>query len=158
MRRWCFILGLIALGAEAHDGPPYPILVDRQTRHGRMSVWADPDLGTGTFWIYLEPAANAPLVNGVTVTVQRPGRQAQSCAGRLVHQAKDEQRFQCEVQFDELGTWRAHIQLPGEEVEQDVEVTPPGQGPVLDFILYLFPFVAVGALFILAMVRRRRGR
>jgi hypothetical protein len=44
------------------------------------------------------------------------------------------------------------------EAATDVEVTPPGQGPVLDFVLYLFPFVAVGVILVRAIVARRRPR
>jgi hypothetical protein len=172
MSRSLLLLALVASAAappraEAHDGPPYLIIVDRQTRHGRLSLWGDPDLGTGTFWVYLEPTADTPLADDVTVrmTAQRAGRQApvaRSGEAQPVRRTAEEQRFQGEIPFDELGPWLLRIELTGargsEAVEEVVEVTPPGQGPVLDFILYLFPFVAVGLLFILAMVRRRGGR
>jgi len=163
------LLGLLALAAaapraEAHDGPPYPVITDRTTRYGRLSAWGDPDVGTGTFWIDLERAGARELEDvEVSVAVQPvDGRlPAQERAARLVQKAPGARRYLCEVQFDAAGTWwlraRASGALGREEVEVKVEVTPPGQGPVLDFVIYSFPFVTAGVLFILAMVRRRRS-
>ena len=43
---------LLACGARvrAHEGPPYPILVDKTLGPCVVSVWSDPDVGTGTFF------------------------------------------------------------------------------------------------------------
>lgn len=157
-----FALGGVAPRAEAHDGPPYPVLTDRATRYGRLSAWGDPDVGTGTFWIDLERTGERELEDAeVTVAVQPvDGRlPAQAHAARLVQKASGARRYLCHVPFDAVGTWSLRIDLAGalgrEESEVKVEVTPPGQGPVLDFVIYSFPFAVAGALFIVAMVRRR---
>lgn len=152
--------------AQAHRGPPYPIVVDRVTGHGTLSVWADPDVGTGTFWITLEPSADggAPAEDSAVQVYVQPLDRSAPALGRpatLTRQSPGDRRFEVEVPFASLGPWWVRFDLSGsrgtESVEQRVEVTPPGQGPVLDFILYLFPFAAVGFLFILAMIRRGRA-
>lgn len=163
------LLGLLALvGAEprapAHDGPPYPVIVDAPTRYGRLSAWGDPDVGTGTFWIDLEPASGVPPGDARVSVSARPadgGLEAPRCDARSIQATDEVHRFQCEVELGAPGPWMLRIDLSGDRgqdaVERPVEVTLPGQGPVLDFILYAFPFAAVGVLFILAIVRRRRG-
>lgn len=160
---------LVALGvgpAAAHDGPPYPILVDRATGPVLLSVWADPDVGTGTFHVYLEPLADQPLPEHCAVEIL-----VQPVDGRLLERGftaeplrrrTGRQHHLGEVEFDAVGEWTARfvIDCRGRRGEAGtvVEVTPPGQGPVLDFLLYLFPFVAIGALVVRALVVGRRGR
>lgn len=154
--------------AAAHDGPPYPIVVDRPTGPVLLSVWADPDVGIGTYHVYLEPLARdrpLPADCGVRVAV-RPA------SGRLPERgyvaeplriSEDRRHHLAEVEFDAQEEWVTRIavrcgSLEG-EAETMVEVTPPGQGPVWDFILYLFPFVAVGILVVRALIgARRRGK
>ena len=65
------ILPILALAAAppalAHQGPPYPILVDRVMGPGVVSVWADPDVGTGTFYITVEAPPGRRLPANLTV-------------------------------------------------------------------------------------------
>src|SRR5215510_7571836 len=35
---------------SAHEGPPYPIMVDKMIGPCLVSVWADPDVGIGTYF------------------------------------------------------------------------------------------------------------
>lgn len=153
--------------AAAHDGPPYPILVEQPAGAVLLSVWADPDVGTGTFHVYLEPPADGrALPRGCEVEVL-----VQPVGGRLPERGWRAERFRvsdqrlhlvAEVEFDAVGEWTARfvVRCGGERAEAEtvVEVTPPGQGPVLDFVLYLFPFVAVAVLVVRALLRGRIRR
>ncbi len=167
--KWYSTLALAAIAgvmlpAGAHDGAPYPILVDRPAGAVLLSVWTDPDVGTGTFHIYLEPQKGKPLPPACVVHVA-----VQPVTGRLPearHETKlirrDEARYHYlgEVPFDAAEDWRARIivRCGKEEAEADqvIAVTPPGQGPLLDFVLYLLPFAGVGFLIVRALVARRR--
>lgn len=159
------LLALAAPPARAHEGPPYPILNDREAGPFLLSVWADPDVGIGTFYVYLEPLDDAPLPADTTVRIhvqpvsERVPETAHDTSPRPAR--GDQLQFLGEVPFDSQEWWHVRLELAssrgGGAVATDVEVTPPGQGPVLDFALYLFPFVAVGFLFILAVVKRRRA-
>ncbi|MGV3720338.1 MAG: hypothetical protein ACO1SX_05450, partial [Actinomycetota bacterium] len=51
------LLLLSATPALAHQGPPYPIIVDRAVGPYTFTVWADPDVGTATFYMNVEGAA-----------------------------------------------------------------------------------------------------
>lgn len=157
---------LVAAASEtgAHDGPPYAVVVDHACGPYTLSVWADPDVGTGTFYVYLEPSGAKSLPESASVEIfVRPadGRspEVRYPAARSPEARTDRQRYLGLVKFDTEGAWsvRVAVHAPGGggEVATDVAVTPPGQGPVLDFVLYLFPFVAVGSLFLLAFLRRR---
>lgn len=52
---------------HAHEGPPYPVLVDQRCGPYRVSVWGDPDVGTGTFFITLETPRGVRFVHPTTV-------------------------------------------------------------------------------------------
>lgn len=156
---------LLAVPARgvAHEGPPYPILVDQTLGPCVVSVWADPDVGTGTFFIALEPAPGGKLPEDIRV-----GLGVRPVSGRLpeaVYEANREGRqatvqYKAEVPFDAQELWRVRLLLQssrgGGEAVTDVEVTPPGYGR-WDLLLYLLPFVAVGWLWLRAIVKGRGG-
>ena len=55
--------------ARAHTGPPTPILVDHMIGPYLVSLWAHPEVGTGTFFIRLEPPLGGEIKNDVTAHV-----------------------------------------------------------------------------------------
>jgi hypothetical protein len=148
---------------RAHEGPPYPIIVDKSLGPSVASVWADPDVGTGTFFVILEPTRGGALPEEMKVEIGvRPsdGRLAE-----VVHAAEREGvrgrvQFKAEVPFDAEGPWHVRVVLQsaggGDEVSTEVEVTPPGLGR-WDLLIYLLPFVAVGVLWLRAVVAKRKG-
>ncbi|MET0622314.1 MAG: hypothetical protein ABW250_04985 [Pyrinomonadaceae bacterium] len=151
-----------ATRADAHDGPPYAILVDKSLGPSVASVWADPDVGTGTFFVILEPAPGAALPEEIKIDIAV--RPLDNHAAEAVHAAAREAvrgrvQFKAEIPFDAEGRWRVRVLLQspsgGGEMETDVEVTPPGLGR-WDLLIYLFPFLLVGALWLRAVTRRRR--
>lgn len=149
---------------RAHDGPPYAILVDQRVGPGVVSVWADPDVGTGTFFIILEPPPDGAVPDDLNVTLT-----AQPASGRLPEARYAAARealsgrvqYKAEVQFDAEEMWRVRVLLDsargGGELSTEVEVTPPGLGG-WDVPFYLFPFVAVGALWVRALLHRGKRR
>lgn len=149
--------------AGAHDGPPYPIVVDRIAGPYRLSVWADPDVGTGTFLLFLEPATDSPLASDCRVEIgTRAARGDTTWAWHSAERRPDRKAaraFEGRVPFDAAGPWLVRFRMASAAghaaIESQVEVTPPGQGPILDFVLYGFPFVAVAFLFLKAALRRR---
>lgn len=167
-RRAACLVTLAALflgrAASAHDGPPYPIVVDQATGPVLLTVWTDPDVGTGTFYLYLERLQGRPLPDRATLEVfVQPvgGRLAEKgYSAKLVRKDDDRQRYQAKVDFDAVGKWQTRIVVHTSggdgSATKIVDVTPPGQGPVLDFVLYLFPFVVVGGLAVRAVLVSRR--
>jgi hypothetical protein len=153
--------------ASAHEGPPYPIFVDKNVGPYLVSVWADPDVGTGTFFIVAEPSQGGARLNEIEVEVcVRPagGRLAEACYKAERNSVRDVAQYKIGVPFDKQELWHVRVivrsTLGEGEAAADVEATPPGLGR-WDLLLYLFPFVAVGFLWLRAVIRgrsrRRRG-
>ena len=153
---------LLVVPAQAHEGPPYPIIVDQPSGPYVITVWADPDVGTGTFYVTLEAADGGELPEELAVEIA-----VQPSTGRLAeasHRAEREPirgrvQYMAEVPFDAQEMWRVRVTVEGSpgrgEAATEVEVTPPGLGSY-DLIFYLLPFVAIGFLWARAAFRRRR--
>ena len=157
------LLLAVSSNVFAHEGPPYPIIVDKTLGPCVLSVWSDPDVGTGTFFFILEPAPGGKVPDDIRIDIGvRP------TSGRLpeaVYAAEREDQggrvqFKALVPFDAEESWRVRVRLRsaqgGGEAAADVEVTPPGYGR-WDLLIYLLPFAAVGALWLRA-VMKGRGR
>ncbi|HEV7902669.1 MAG TPA: hypothetical protein VGO96_02420 [Pyrinomonadaceae bacterium] len=168
-RHWLLLLlaGLLCaspLRVHAHDGPPYAILVDKPAGPSVISVWGDPDVGTGTFFIIVEPPPNGTLPDDVKITLA-----VQPASGRLPEARypatrealRNQVQYKSEVQFDAQEMWHVRVMLESAqgsgEISTEVEVTLPGLGG-WGILLYLFPFVAVGILWARAILYRRTRR
>ena len=68
-------------------------------------------------------------------------------------------QYKAQVHFDTQELWRVRVRLESAqgtaETVATVEATPPGYGR-WDLLVYLLPFVAVGLLWSIAMIRRTR--
>src|SRR5690606_13796095 len=54
---------------QAHEGPPFPIVVDHEIGPMLVSVWTDPDIGIGTFFVVFEAAGDAVLPDDLAVQI-----------------------------------------------------------------------------------------
>ncbi len=160
------VAGLLVLGlpavVRAHDGPPFPIVVDRRAGPYVISVWTDPDVGIGTFFVILTPPPGAalPTENRVEVCVQpTSGRLPEACYAGQRQDLRDRVQYLSEVAFDQQEMWRVRVRVSGPagtgEVSTDVEATPPGFG-AWDLLIYGFPFLLFGGLWLLVALRGRR--
>ncbi|HVR96798.1 MAG TPA: hypothetical protein VMW27_09300 [Thermoanaerobaculia bacterium] len=160
------LLTLVAVPrlAAAHEGPPFPILVDRQVGQDLVSVWTDPDIGTGTFFVILEPPEGKedrlPAITSVRIGVQpASGRLPEALYEAEPQRVRYGARYYSEVKFDQGGDWRVRVLLGGSagggELTAEVEPTPDGTLGPFELGLYLMPFLAVGFLWLKAVLRRR---
>jgi hypothetical protein len=163
MARWlasCLIL-FIPAAAQAHDGPPFPLLLDEKAGPYKVSVWADPDVGTGTFFVFVEaPGGGSTEDVKVTVSVQpTSGRLAEASYTANREVVGRQVQYRAEVEFDAQEYWQVRFGVNGPagkgEIAAEVEATPPGLGR-WDFAVYLFPFVLLAALWVYGMIRYRR--
>jgi hypothetical protein len=146
----------------AHDGPPFPLFVDQRVGPCLVSVWTDPDVGTGTFFIIASPLPGGSLPEDLKIQVA-----VQPANGRLAEVSypaerdatRDHVQFKSLVQFDNQELWRVRFQVHSAqgdgETTATVEATPPGLGR-WDLLIYLSPFLAVAILWLLAFMRKRR--
>jgi hypothetical protein len=167
LRLGCLLAVVIMLTpgtAGAHNGPPFPIIVDQKVGACVISVWADPNVGIGTFFVIVNAPSGGAIPNDLMVQVA-----VQPVSGRLpeaVYTAdRDNTRGQVQykavVPFDAQEFWRIRVRLQSSEGNAEttttVEVTPVGLGR-WDMLLYLSPFLAVGFLWMVAVLRKRAGQ
>ena len=149
---------------SAHEGPPFPVIVDQPVEEYLISVWADPDLGTGTFYVMIDPAHKlAELAEpDVEVWVQPTSGRIPKASYTAEREAiRNRMQFAAFPEFDALETWSIGVRItPPDgktaELTTKVEVTPPGLGP-WDLAIYLFPFALIGGLWGIALIRRWRS-
>lgn len=159
----CFILFFCGR-TFAHDGPPFPIVVDQPVGPCIISVWTDPDIGQGSFFVMIQPPPNGSIPNDLQVQLF-----VQPVSGRLpeaTYRAEREDlrgqlQYKTLVNFDVQEKWRIRVKLDSAqgsgETEAFVEPTPPGLGR-WDLLLYLLPFLAIGFLWLRAFVTKRHKK
>lgn len=149
---------------SAHEGPPYPLFVDRQVDRYVVSVWTDPDVGTGLFFVILGGPQAAELPPDLRIQVGvKPvtGRLPEVFYNATREDLQGQIQYRAEVQFDAEELWQVRVRLESaqgsSETIANVEVTPPGYGR-WDLLVYVMPFVAIGVLWAIAMIRKTRRR
>lgn len=166
MRRVVAALLLVAWtpgAALAHKGPPFPLLLDQRVGPYVVEVWADPDIGTGTFFVVLRAPEGEPFPPPTAIRVGvRPasGRLPEAIYDGSPQRVREGARYVAEVEFDrgEFFDVRFIIEGPegGGELASRVEATPDGSIGPIGMVVYALPFVLVGALWWRAAVMRRR--
>src|ERR1700748_2899657 len=59
----------LSTSARAHNGPPFPIIENRRVGPCVISLWTHPDVGTGTFFVFVEPIAGGTVPKDLKVQV-----------------------------------------------------------------------------------------
>ncbi|MCA9124680.1 MAG: hypothetical protein H6822_09130 [Planctomycetaceae bacterium] len=148
---------------SAHEGPPFPILMDKPLAGYLVSVWADPDIGEATFFVVVEsPQGGLPAEAPSVAMWFEPvsGRLDRVACETKQEALRNQLQFIAQPNFDQRDQWTVGFRLTSangvsEELTAQVESTPPGFGP-WDFAIYLFPFLLLGGMWVLAMMRRSR--
>ena len=155
---------LFAPRAQAHNGPPFPIITDQRLGPCIVSLWTHPDVGTGLFYVMVDPLPGGTVPKDLKVQIG-----VQPISGRLtevvypawIEDLRGQVEYKTEVQFDQQEIWKVRLILSssagGGEALSKVEATPPGFGR-WDLLLYLLPFLGVGSLWVSAIAKRRRLR
>lgn len=149
-------------GIQAHEGPPFPIVSDEKAGPYLVSVWTDPDIGTGIFFVILEPAGDEPPAWPESVrisVVPTSGRLPERTYEADPQDVRYGARFYAEIPFDEQDFWDVRVFIGGVEehvITSRVESTPDGTIGPIGLVVYLFPFLAVGFLWLKALRRRKK--
>src|ERR1700752_1890023 len=162
-KKWAllFIVLVFARTTRAHEGPPFPLVMDQKVDRYTVSVWTDPDVGTALFFVIVN-AQDLPADLHVKIGVQPgSGRVAEVFYQAERENLQDRVQYKAQVQFDAQEFWRVRVQLQnGQSVAETiatVEATPPGYGR-WDLLIYLSPFLAVGFLWTIAIIRKVKLR
>jgi hypothetical protein len=152
---------VISMPASAHNGPPFPIITDQPVGPCIISVWADPNVGIGTFFVIVNPPSGGSIPSDLTVQVGvQPvsGRLAEAVYNADRDNLRGQVQFKSVIPFDAQEFWKIRVRLQSiagnGETTTTVEVTPVGLGR-WDMLFYLSPFLAVGLLWLVAVVRKR---
>ena len=152
---------------KAHSGPPFPILSNRIAGAYDISIWSDPDTTDdgspgGQFWVVLKAVGGGPAIPAatvVTVAIRPLDREGPTRTGRAVpvNGATDNQFVA--LLMDHEGPFGVRVTVDSSlgraEVESRADATydlRPSRGLI---VIYLLPFVAVGALWMKVLWRRR---
>jgi|ERR1035438_3667702 hypothetical protein len=151
--------------ARAHIGPPYPIMENRKIGPFTVEVWSNPDVGTGSFFVVIDPpkGLRVPADMKVQVAVQPLNKrlpEATYIAWR--EKLRDRVEFKTLVPFDKEETWHVRVLVASSmgsgETDTDVPVTPTLLGR-WDLLLFLLPFLGIGILwFKAARVKHNRRK
>lgn len=147
---------------NAHEGPPFPLFVDQKLDPYVVSVWTDPDVGEALFFVIVGPSDQLPADLRVQVGVQPvSGRLPEAFYSGERENVQGQVQYRAQVHFDAEELWRVRVRLESAqrtvETTATVEATPPGYGR-WDLLVYLLPFVGVGLLWAVAMVRKLKRR
>jgi len=158
------LLLLLPTQAGAHNGPPFPIIENKKVGPCIVALWTHPDVGTGAFYVFVEPAPGSTLPDDLKIKIG-----VQPVTGRLPERVYEAERVKSHGQvqynaladFDRQELWRVRLVIQsaqgGGEATAQVEVTPPGFGR-WDLLLYLLPFLLVAFLWFRGVSRARRRR
>ncbi len=144
----------------AHEGPPFPLFVDQKVERYVVSLWTDPDVGDALFFVIVN--GQPPPDLQVQIGVQpNSGRLPEAFYNAPHESVSGQVQYRALVHFDAEELWRVRVRLTSAEGSAEtvatVEATPPGYGR-WDLLVYLLPFLAVGALWAVAMIRKTKRR
>jgi hypothetical protein len=161
--RYALLVVVILVFADtvsAHEGPPFPLFVDQKVDRYVVSLWSDPDVGTALFFVIVnaEKPAKLPSDLRVQLAVQPvSGRLPEVFYSTVRENLQGQTQYRADVHFDAQELWRVRVRLESAagnaETVATVEATPPGYGR-WDLLLYLVPFLAVGLLWAIALIRK----
>jgi hypothetical protein len=160
--KWVMLLlGLFFLPAKAHNGPPFPIIENKNIGPCVISLWTHPDIGVGTFFVFVEPAPgkSIPADLKFNLGIQPESKRLPEVIYSMNREDDHGQlQYKASVDFDRDDFFRVRLvwQDAQEKAEtfSRVEATPVGFGR-WDLLLYLLPFLAVGLLWFRGITRRR---
>ena len=150
--------------AWAHIGPPYPILQNKKVGPYNVSIWSNPDVGTGSFFVMIDPPPGGSVPNDIKVDIAvQPvsGRLPEASYSAWREKLRNRVEYKSVVPFDKEEEWRVKLtmasSLGGGEASVNVQVTPTGFGR-WDLLLFLLPFLGVGILWFKALSTKRQMR
>ncbi len=148
----------------AHEGPPFAIIIDEEVGPYLVSVWTDPDIGIGTFFVIFDPIENdhgVDDIGAVKIGVEPvSGRLDEVVYDFELQSTRSGARYWTEVEFDQGEFWNVRISIEGEgfekELHSEVEATPDGTIGPIGLLIYALPFVGIAILWFRAIIVRRK--
>lgn len=143
-----------------HDGPAFPILVNQKVDAISLSIWADPDTGEGSYFLYLEgPESSSYSITVLSTATDNPSEKLLQSA-ILTEKEDGKSSYKAIVPYTRAIMWNVEFQLKQNGNTQKsiiipIEVTPPGPNK-LEFAVYFLPFILVGFLWVKVVLAKRK--
>jgi hypothetical protein len=151
----------LCVPASAHIGPPFPIIENQKVGPCVISLWTHPDVGTGTFYVMVdpEPGSTVPADLKVKIGIQpESGRLPEVFYNAERDDARGQIQYKTFADFDRDEFWRVHLILESSqgrgEAFSRVEATPTVLGR-FGLIFFLLPFLATAFLWFRGISRSR---
>lgn len=149
---------------HAHEGPPFAIIVDEEVGPYLVSVWTDPDIGIGTFYVVFEPKNDDHEIDDIESvkigTEPVTGWFEEEIYEFEPQPARSGARYWTEVEFPKGEFYKVRFTIEGDgfeaELHEEVEATPDGSIGPIGLLIYALPFVGIGILWFRAIIVRRR--
>src|ERR1700684_2217417 len=98
--------------ARAHNGPPFPIIENKKVGPCIVALWTHPDVGTGAFYVFVEPAPGGTLPAELNIKIG-----VQPVTGRLPERFYEAERvkshgqvqYNAQADFDKQELWRGRL-------------------------------------------------
>jgi hypothetical protein len=159
-----FLLLCFCARAFAHSGPPFPIMENRAVGPVMVTIWANPDVGTGSFFVLVSPLPGRAIPEDlkVRIAVQPVSKRLPEAGYNAWREhLRGQVEYKVVIPFDQQEKWRIRLLLTSSqgngEATTDVDVTPPGFGQ-WDLLLFSLPFLGVGVLWFKAISVKRSRR
>jgi hypothetical protein len=150
--------------AQAHNGPPFPIIENQKLGPCIVSLWTHPDIGTGAFFVLVDPLPGSKIPDDLKIGIgvqPESGRLPEVVYAATREDTRGQLEYKALAEFDRDEFWRIRLVLQSSQGSSEmwsrVEATPPGFGR-WDLLLYLLPFLAVAFLWFRGMTRTRNRR
>ena len=158
---YIFVCGVSAW-AYAHNGPPFPIVTDKQIGAVKIAVWTHPDIGVGTFFVLVDPLPGMSVPNDLKIDlgIQPTSNRLPEVVYPMTRDnGRGEVQYNTQVEFDKQDFFRVRVRVQssagsGEAISQ-VEATPQGFGR-WDLLFYLSPVLVIAAMFYHGVRKKRK--
>jgi hypothetical protein len=151
---------LCSISTLAHDhSPPVRIITDEHVGPWTISVWAQQHMDTGKFFVQVHPSSGTTVPNDLKVEVGvQPANQSSPETFYPADRESADEQYEAEAPFDIEKPWQIKVRLESSrgvnETTTYIGAAPPGSG-TWQFLLYSFPFVSMGGLWLRVYLLRR---
>jgi hypothetical protein len=151
---------LCSISTLAHDhSPPVRIITDENVGPWTISVWAQQHMDTGKFFVQVRPSYGTTVPDDLKVEVGvQPANQNSPETFYPAERESPDAQYEAEAPFDMEKSWQIRIRLQSSrginETTTYIGAVPPGSGK-WQFLLYSFPFLSVGGLWLRVYLLRR---
>ena len=156
-----FFIYLILTGiAFSHSGTSYPILVDRKISNTNLTIWADPDLSKGSFFIYLDGELKSEAIINIKANPTDDTNHILKSEAKLSNEKPERSTYIAILPFDRATNWNIEFSIILKNknsaiISIPLEVIPPGPNK-LEFAIYLLPFLLVGLILLRIIITKMK--